>query len=159
LRPTSTELLTSIAEALDSQVLPAIVDPWAASTTRSASQLLRHLALRVEVEPRLLLDEITGLSVMLQEVRRNFPSTVLADVLESIDAALGLPDAGTDDLPGLRGKLTALSSAAEMVVAARDRIRELTGNLAIHELVVDCLLAQAERERALFEPFQSLPPI
>ena len=54
MRPTSMELLDSIAQALEDQVLPVVQDKWGASTLRSAMQLLRHLALRVALEPRIL---------------------------------------------------------------------------------------------------------
>src|SRR6266850_733991 len=46
MRPTTVELLDSIAQALEDQVLPVVQDKWGASTLRSAMQLLRHLALR-----------------------------------------------------------------------------------------------------------------
>ena len=54
MRPTSVELLESIAQALEDQVLPLMQDKWGASTLRSAMQLLRHLALRVPFEARIL---------------------------------------------------------------------------------------------------------
>src|SRR5579863_6095399 len=54
MRPTTVELLESIAQALEDQVLPVVQDKWGASTLRSAMQLLRHLALRVPLEPRIL---------------------------------------------------------------------------------------------------------
>src|SRR5580693_8136007 len=54
MRPTSAELLETIAQELEDRVLPVVQDKWGASTLRSAMQLLRHLALRVPLEPRIL---------------------------------------------------------------------------------------------------------
>lgn len=157
--PTSPELLSSIADALDQQVLPALTDKWAASTARSASQLLRHLALRVETEPRLLRDEASELAAALTAVRSSCGADELADIRAQLDQALALPAADATDLSSLRSRLAALSVAAEKVLAARDRLRAATGSGRAHEQVVDCLLRQLDGERALIEPFQSLPPI
>jgi hypothetical protein len=159
LYPTSADLLTGIADALDRQVLPAVTDKWAASTVRSASQLLRHLALRVECEPRLLQDAARDLATVLTEVRPLFGGPDLADIRIALDKALNVPAAAADDLPCLRARHEALSSAAEAVIAARDRVREAAGSSAIHDQIVNCLLRQLDRQRALIEPFQSLPPI
>jgi hypothetical protein len=159
MRPTSPELLCSIADALDQQVLPALADKWAASTARSASQLLRHLALRVEAEPRLLRDEASELAVALTAVRSNCGADALTDIRVQLDQALALPAADVDDLAGLRSRLAALSVAAEKVLAARDRLRVAIGSGRAHEQLVDCLLRQLDAERALIEPFQTLPPI
>jgi hypothetical protein len=158
--PTSADLLTGIADALDRQVLPALTDKWAASTARSASQLLRHLALRVEGEPRLLQDEARELATVLTEARLLFDGPAgLADIRVALDKALNVPTAESDDLPCLRARHEVLSNAAETVIAARDRVRQVTGSSAIHDRIVDCLLRHLDRERALIEPFQSLPPI
>jgi hypothetical protein len=159
MRPTSPELLSSIADALDQQVLPALADKWAASTARSASQLLRHLALRVETEPRLLRDEARELAAALTAVRSSCGADELADIRAHLDQALALPAADADDLAGLRSRLATLSVAAEKVLAARDRLRLATGYGRAHAQLVDCLLRQLDAERALIEPFQSLPPI
>jgi hypothetical protein len=158
-KPTSADLLSGIADALDRQVLPAITDKWAASTVRSASQLLRHLAVRVEREPRLLREEAHDLAAVLTGARLLFGHTELADICAALDRALIVPAAEADDMPGLRARHEALSSAAETVIAARDRVRQVTGSNAIHDQIVDCLLRQLDPQSALIEPFQSLPPI
>ncbi len=157
--PTSADLLTGIADALDRQVLPAVTDKWAASTARSASQLLRHLALRVECESRMLQHEARELATVLTEARLLFGGPDLVDIRVVLDKALSVPAAQADDLPCLRARHATLSSAAETVISARDRVRQVTGSSAIHDQIVDCLLRQLDRERALIEPFQSLPPI
>ena len=69
MRPTSPDLIAGVADALEWQVLPVVQDQWAASTLRSAMQLLRHLALRVEQEPRILVEEARDLRGVLQAAR------------------------------------------------------------------------------------------
>ena len=56
-RPTTRELVDGIANALERQVSPVVQDKWAASVLRSAVQLLRHVAVRVEDEARLLVED------------------------------------------------------------------------------------------------------
>ncbi|HLY57657.1 MAG TPA: hypothetical protein VKS60_18985 [Stellaceae bacterium] len=70
MRPTSRELIERIAEALTDTVLPAVAhDKWAASTVRSATTLLNHLAERVEREVPVLLADNADAEETLRAVR------------------------------------------------------------------------------------------
>src|SRR5258708_12304830 len=81
MRPTTVELLESIAQALEDQVLPVIQDKWGASTLRSAMQLLRHLALRVPLEAGVLAadnDDARRILTLVNDRLRQLAETDLA---------------------------------------------------------------------------------
>lgn len=159
MRPTSPELIDAIVDALEKRVLPAVTDKWAASTVRSAMQLLRHLAVRVELEPRLVPELDAELATELERVRDGLSDARLADLRNRVDAALALPEPAAGDVAARDARFEQRRAAAESVIAARDRVRECTGSSALHDSLVDCLLRQLDRERALIAPFQSTPPI
>jgi hypothetical protein len=159
MRPGSGELLDAIADALDRQVLPAVEDRWAASTLRSAVQLLRHLALRVECEPQLLPQQAAALRKTLRVVEPMLTAPGLSDLRAGINSALQRPSAPTQDLVALDVEIDSLQRAAEAVIAARDRVLAATGAPTIHNLLISCCTERLAAEASLITPFQSTPPI
>ena len=89
MRPTSVELLEGIAQALEDQVLPLMQDKWGASTLRSAMQLLRHLALRVPFEARILAADNEDVRRVLTLVHDQLTQIGESDLASSAAAALG----------------------------------------------------------------------
>ena len=67
MRPSTKELLDSIAEALDTRVAPTVTDPWAASSLRSIGTLLNHLSVRVERELTILAEGNADLREVLAD--------------------------------------------------------------------------------------------
>jgi hypothetical protein len=164
MRPSSTELLQSVAEALERQVLPSVADKWAASTLRSAMQLLRHVALRIEREPALLRQQAADLAAALTRTHAALsaagPSAPgLAALHNELARVLSEPMVAPDDLAMLDRRVEALLAAAESVIAARDVVRAATGSSAVHDALVEALSGQLARELPMIEPFQSTPPI
>jgi hypothetical protein len=159
MRPSTSELLTSIAEQLGTQVLPSVQDKWAASTVRSAMQLLRHLALRAEHEPRLLVEEAVELQLLLTQVAASLQATSLSGLRSEVLAALQLPDAAAHDLSAQNARDEAQLRTVEKLIAKRDAIRTATGSNAVHDALVTYLERRLQREHQLIEPFRTTPPI
>ena len=169
MRPSSTELLQSVAEALERQVLPSVTDKWAASTLRSAMQLLRHVALRVEREPALLCQQAVDLASVLTRTHAELSTAVqsaagksalgLAALCNELTRVLSEPAVPPDDLATMEHRVAGLLAAAESVIAARDAVRAATGSSAVHDALVEALSRQLARELPMIEPFQSTPPI
>ncbi|MXY71486.1 MAG: hypothetical protein F4Y97_00440 [Dehalococcoidia bacterium] len=67
MRPSTKELLESIAEALETRVAPTVTDPWAASSLRSIGTLLNHLSVRVESELTILAEGNADLREVLAD--------------------------------------------------------------------------------------------
>jgi hypothetical protein len=145
-------------------VLPAVTDKWAASTLRSAMQLLNHLALRIDHEPALLQQQLVELIPALTATHADLAAAAqqvpqlraLRDQLErALHGATATPDNGVI----LERRVEALLAAAERVIAARDAVRAATGSSVITDTLVQLLARQLARELPLIEPFQSKPPI
>jgi hypothetical protein len=159
MRPGTPELLDSIAEQLGEQVLPAVTDKWAASTVRSAIQLLRHLALRVEHEPYLLAAEAVDLEKTFKQVAAGLSGTELSELKAAVQCALARPAAPLNDHTAQCARDEALQCTVESLVAARELIRSATGTTAVHDLLLAYLERRLVRERELITPFQTTPPI
>lgn len=159
MRPSTPELLDSVAAALEAQVLPSVQDKWAASTLRSAMQLLRFLALRVAQEPQILREQAADLHATLAQLAPLLAQPQLADLHAAVMAVLQTTQPAAHDVPGLDACCERALACAEALIAARDRLRSATGSSVVHERLVACLQRQLERERALIAPFQSTPPI
>jgi hypothetical protein len=159
MRPSAPELLDAIAEQLGSQVLPVVQDKWAASTVRSAMQLLRHLALRVVLEPRLLVAEAADLHGLLTHASVLLRPTSQAALRAELQTALALPAPAPHDIAAQTARDNAWLVVVEKLVAARDELRVATGSSLLHEALVAYLERRLLRERELIAPFIHTPPI
>jgi hypothetical protein len=157
-RPTSAELLDSIAQALEDQVLPLIQDKWGASTLRSAMQLLRHLALRVPLEPRILAADNDDVRRILTLAHDRLTQLGETDLAAAAAAALGPRAADPLDVVAADAQNETYLRAVESIVAARDRLRAVDGPPTIHQSLIDYLQRRLERERAMFLPVFLSPP-
>jgi len=90
MRPSNAELLESIAQALEDQVGPLVQDQWAASTLRSAVQLLRHVAIRGVREPGLLAEDRADVRSVLEAVRARLAGAGLPELEHAVTTALGV---------------------------------------------------------------------
>ena len=158
MRPTTVELLESIARALENQVLPVVQDKWGASTVRSALQLLRHLALRVPLEARFLAadtDDARRTLTFVQEALRSCGQAELAGAAAAA-LAVGAPD--PLDVAAADGHNEAYLRAVETIIAARDRLRAAHAPPQIHQALTEYLQRRLEREREMFIPVFLSPP-
>lgn len=158
MRPTSVELLESIAQALEDQVLPVTQDKWGASTLRSAMQLLRHLALRVPLEPRILAadnDDVRGVLALARDRLAQLGET---DLAAAAAAALNAGAVDPLDVVAVDALNETYLRAVETIVAARDRLLPLDAGHMIHRSLTDYLQRRLERERELFLPVFLSPP-
>ena len=158
MRPTTVELLESIAQALEDQVLPVIQDKWGASTLRSAMQLLRHLALRVPLEAGILAadnDDARGVLALVGDRLRQLGET---DLAAAAATALGARPVDPLDVIAADVLNENYLRAVEAIIAARDRLRAVDIPPQIHRTLVDYLQRRLDRERGMFIPVFLSPP-
>jgi cell division septum initiation protein DivIVA len=158
MRPTSAELLETIAQELEDRVLPVVQDKWGASTLRSAMQLLRHLALRVPLEPRMLAEDNKDASGVLMLARDRLTRLGESDLAAAAAAALDSDAPDPLDVVAVDALNERYLRAVETIVAARDRLRPIDDSPTIHQSLVDYLQRRLEREHGMFLPvFLSAP--
>jgi hypothetical protein len=158
MRPTSAELLEVIAQELEDQVLPVVQDKWGASTLRSAMQLLRHLALRVPLEPRILAEDNDDARGTLALAHDRLARLGERDLAATAAAALNAHSADPLDVAAADALNEAYLRAVETIVAARDHLRTVDDPPTIHPSLAGYLQRRLERERGLFLPvFVSAP--
>ena len=158
MRATSMELLDSIAQALEDQVLPVVQDKWGASTLRSAMQLLRHLALRVPLEPRILAADNDDVRRVLSLAYERLGQLGETDLAATAAAVLSSPLVDPLDVAAADALNETYLRAVEAIVAARDRLRSLDAPPTIHQSLVDYLQRRLERERGMILPVFLSPP-
>lgn len=90
MKPSSKQLIDSVAWSLQEKVVPVVDDKWAASTLRSVHCLLTHLSTRVELEGSMLFDDNRDLRGVLQAVMAQLDGArePLADVRIRVAAVL-----------------------------------------------------------------------
>src|SRR5271155_1664425 len=158
MRPTSAELLETIAQELEDRVLPVVQDKWAASTLRSAMQLLRHLALRVPLEPRILAEDNEDARAALMLARDRLTRLGESELAAAAAAALHSEAADPLDVVAADAINERYLRAVETIVAARDRLQPIDDPPTIHQSLVDYLQRRLRREHAMFLPvFLSAP--
>jgi len=135
--PTSSELVTAIADALRNDIAPLLADqPWPASELRTIDALLAHLAVRIEHEDQVLRADNDELDALLVELA----DAGVPIVLDAADTSLAA---------GNLARRTALEAAIhavhdgqhdQQVAAVRSYLRRA-----------------AMRERLLYQPFSERP--
>jgi hypothetical protein len=158
MRPTTVELLESIAQALEDHVLPVIQDKWGASTLRSAMQLLHHLALRVPLEAGILAADNDDVRRILTLVGDRLSQLGETDLAAAAAAALSARSVDPLDVIAADAENETYQGAVEMVIAARDRLRTIDTPPQIHQTLVDYLQRRLDRERRMFVPVFLSPP-
>ena len=158
MRPTTVELLESIAQALEDRVLPVIQDKWGASTLRSAMQLLRHLALRVPLEAGILAADNDDVRRILTLVGDRLSQLGETELAAAAAAALSAHSVDPLDVIAADAVNETYQGAVEMIIAARDRLRTIDTPPQIHQTLVDYLQRRLDRERRMFVPVFLSPP-
>lgn len=161
MRPSTKELLDSIAEALDTRVAPTVTDPWAASSLRSIGTLLNHLSVRVESELTILAEGNADLREVLADAcdrleGRATPSrpSMRADIEALL---LELDSRGTEGVATvalLEEASKALNEQIERLVRVVHEDRDSLGDVVHEELLGAIrrhLARQREREAPLYE--------
>lgn len=161
MRPSTKELLDSIAEALDTRVAPTVTDPWAASSLRSIGTLLNHLSVRVEHELTILAEGNADLREVLSDAcdrleGRATPS--LPSMRADIEALLLEVDsrgtAGVVTVALLEETSSALNEQLERVVHVVHEDRDSLGD-GVHKQLLGSIrryaARQREREAPLYE--------
>jgi len=158
MRPTTVELLESIAQALEDHVLPVMQDKWGASTLRSAMQLLHHLALRVPLEAGILAADNDDVRRILTLVGDRLSELGETDLAAAAAAALSARSVDPLDVIAADALNENYQGAVEMIIAARDRLRTIDTAPQIHQTLVDYLQRRLARERGMFVPVFLSPP-
>jgi hypothetical protein len=155
MRPTTPELISAIVESLERQVAPNVADKWAASALRSATQLLNHLAVRVEREGRVLAEDNQDARRVLEAaLPRLAAHPDLAGVRGAVQGALNESEPSLQDTGSLDARNEHYQAAIEALL--RD-----AGVRALDELYQSLrgyLHRRLEREHALYFPVFTAPP-
>lgn len=157
IHPSCSQILATIQTSFDDQIVPNIVGDEARSTAATMAHLLRHVALRIEVEGQLLMDDIARLRALLLQISAWFDTirqgnsaalrAVLSDCLpEGIYPSLSL--LGKQAF-GLRA---ALVSAQEELYNLADAHGHDAGYKAIREGIAQYITAQLADEAKLVAP-------
>jgi hypothetical protein len=93
MRPSAEEIVRSVAATFDEYLLPEIEEPFARSLALTVSNLLRHVAVRIEHEGPMLVAEIADLRTVLGEIR------AFAAANQGCDTVLAQVDAVCDKSP------------------------------------------------------------
>lgn len=148
LRPRSDEILASVLWSFEEFIVPELSDPYAISVGHTITNLLRHLALRVELEPPALFAGNAELREVLADIavyaRAAGPAELADDLGRTLTAAPAsdYPSASrlVDDALALRGALDrairalqAAPSDSEEYLNLRARIREWIGRALARE--------------------------
>jgi len=159
-RPTTRELLERIATALEHEVLPSVQDKWAASVLRSAIQLVGHVAVRAEDEPRILVEHIADARSLLETVAPRLDSgrAEIAALRDAVSHALQIPDAAAHDVAALGVKDESLQAVIELLLRHRDVLLATTHADQTHADVLDCLRRRLAREHQLYFPALTSAP-
>ena len=160
MRPSTKELLDSIADALDTRVAPTVTDEWAASSLRSIGTLLAHLSVRVESELTILAEGNADLREVLTEACQRLDGQATPSnpsVRAAIEALLvGLESrdrGGVATVAALEEESGALNEQLDRLVRAVHDDRESLG-AALHEDLLGTIRGyfarQREREAPLY---------
>jgi len=169
MKPTATQLIDAARLALEEHVAPEAKGELAASAIRSVTMILKHLAVRSEIEADILWVEHVALKNLLQDA---------AHTLENLQHAPGdqLAIRITAQLSGSAVAASEYPSAAlldEENTALRALLDELLVTIlsvpegspggedlqSLHGRIREHLLAQNRRERDLYFPVFTGPPV
>lgn len=159
MRPTTRELIESIITALERQVSPVVQDKWAASVLRSASQLLKHIALRTEDEGRVLIEDNQDVRLVLEAIRRRLAGkSDDAQLSTALEQALQAADPAAHDTAALAVRNEVYQVVVEQLLRHRDRVRKATGGTDTRDELRAYLRRRLRREHHLYFPVFTGPP-
>ena len=160
MRPTTRELVEGIASALERQVVPTVQDKWAASVLRSSIQLLGHLAVRVQDEARILIEQIDDASAVLRTIapRLSGNGPELVVLCNAVTQALEAPVPPPHDVEALASLDDALQFAIEQLLRQREVLATTKHAQDTHAALLAHLRRRLGREQHLYLPVFTTPP-
>lgn len=164
IHPTCTEVLATIQTSFETQIVPFLQDKEAQSAAATIGHLLRHVALRIELEGQILSDDVVRLEALLGRIAHWFDEAGL-DAPAPIGAALseashegvfpGLDALGERALR-LRGALAAAQDALQGLAAHH---KSTPGYAALRQEIRSYIAVQLSDEAKLIAPaFQGKGP-
>ena len=168
LLPTSVDVLRCVERTLETVIAPALTGTAERSAAATMGHLLRHVALRIEHEGRILSEEIAILHQALAEVRTYLGDAYSQDAEASqLRAALAQQLAPVTQSPSYRS----VASLADEVTALRQRVcdalafihsrdPELQGPArAVYESLKRYVAWELEQEAQIIDPaFEGFGP-
>ena len=159
MRPSAEEIVRSIAATFDEYLLPEIDEPFAHSLALTVSNLLRHVALRLEQEGPMLVAEIADLRAVLAEIQAFAGASPGCDaVLARVAPACGARprDGSYVGISDLHDEATELGWALQHAIHALDgaapTVATLDGYAEVRQSIRRHLRRSLEREGALIVP-------
>jgi len=169
MKPTATQLIDAARLALEEHVAPEAKGELAASAIRSVTMILKHLAVRSEIEADILWTEHTALKNLLQDAARTLenlqqpPGDRLAGRIADQLSGSAVADADYPSAALLDEENTALRALLDdLLIAILSIPEEAPGQEDLHLLhgrIREHLLAQNRRERDLYFPVFTGPPV
>lgn len=160
--PSAIDVLFSVEKSLQQVVRPRLQGTTEQSCVASIDHLLRHVALRLEREGQLCLDDIAGMRSVLTEARAFCRRVGTADALACGVAVEKLLTRPARD-PALYLTLEAVAAEAsdyrralqqllDYLVAVRAELGSSAEYLALRAAIRRFFAAEIEREGALIDP-------
>ena len=166
MKPTAREIIESISWALDHRVEPQVEEKWAASSLRSIRCLLQHLAVRVEHEGQMLVEDNADLRDVLGQVVGNVGGVgTWRDIHSEIEGLLERewrPPAAYPTVASLNEENEALQTGLDHVLVRLyrhgDGLDPATAD-ALRAELDECLIRRVGREQPMFMPAFSENPL
>jgi len=155
LRPRADEIVNSILYSFEEFVVPELEEPYAVSVGHTIRNLLRHVALRIELEPPALYTGNEEMRAVLRDIAAYASSSEaasLAAVPADIAAALAAAEPHTPypSLSTLSTHAIVLRGVLDRTIRALQAARPELGSdpayLELRSRIRTCLARQLERE-------------
>jgi len=168
LLPTSVDLLRCIERTLDTVVAPVLTGTGERSALATVGHLLRHVALRIELEGPMLVDDIARVRPLLAQVRAFANSTPVKDAEAAALTArltqLLAPSAqrsGYRSVASLAEEVTALrQGVCDSLAFVQTRLSEAApAAKALHDDLLRYVAWEADQEAKIIDPaFEGFGP-
>lgn len=153
MRPTTRELIEAVVSSLQRDVSPHLADKWGASALRSAVQLLNHLAVRVEKEQVVLIEDNADVRQVLLSIGERLTASQSRPAwCRAIEEALAAPQPATHDAVGLGGCNEAFQGVVELLLHDRQALHAVPSGRDLHADLRSYLRRRLEREQGLYFP-------
>lgn len=164
MKPSTADVIDSIIWSLDTYVAPEVEAPFARSVLLTVGNLLRHVKLRVQLEPAVLSEDNADLVTVLQHAVSQLEAdselqSALSQPLESIATTLNqtpkhteLPRSAeqlSDDSDALR---QALDDLIRVLAALAPQLQARPSYSEIRQQIRSYLARQLKREGSLITP-------
>ena len=153
MRPTTRELIEAVVSSLQRDVSPQLADKWSASALRSAVQLLSHLAVRVEKEQAILIEDNADVRQVLLSIGERLTASQSPPAwCRAIDEVLAAPEPATHDAVGLDRCNEAFQGVVELLLHDREALHAVPSGREMHVELRSYLRRRLEREHGLYFP-------